>query len=388
MPRRDRVRLAVIALFFGLRIPLLFVRQPFYDELFTHWIAAKSFGGILHALQSDSGPPLYYFVAHALGNPPIVALRLISLVFASIALVALLRANYVAAAALVAAFPPAVLFAVDARNYALCAMFVTLGVLAVDRNKPYHAAIAFLVAAYSHYYGVLFFPLVFLSGRLKPAATLLLFAPWAWVALHQPKAAMAWMKAGGYPEALLARPPLVLLLLASALVIAGAWPFNRFTTMTVIPAFLAIPIYVPLRFESVIASPLALWLGTSARRVVFVALLAVFTTMSIIGIVEHATRPVDAYRDAAMRVRDIRLPVVASGYLYLETVMLRPAIAFPPEQAEHPGWRIAATSGRGLPAGTFLWIGERAAPELSIIRQSRVVQPLYINARAMIVRVR
>jgi len=68
--------------------------------------------------------------------------------------------------------------------------------------------------------------------------------------------------------------------------------------------------------------------------------------------------------------------------------MIRPATAFPAEQALHPGWRASATSGSELPAGTFIWIGERAAPELSIIRRSRRVEPLYVNARAMIARVR
>ena len=52
----------IVALFLAARIPLLFVRQPFFDELFTHWIAAKSFGGILEALRFDSGPPLYWMV--------------------------------------------------------------------------------------------------------------------------------------------------------------------------------------------------------------------------------------------------------------------------------------------------------------------------------------
>ena len=376
-------------LFLATRLPLLFLRQPFYDELFTRWIAAKPFGGIAHALQSDSGPPLYYFALHALGNPSLPVARTISLLFATVALVALLRANQMAAAALLAAFPPAVLFAVDARSYALCAMFITLGARAVDRERPYCAAIAFVLAAYSHYYGALFFPLVFFCReRLRPALVLLLFAPGLWLALHQPREAMSWMIRARYPEALFVQPPIAVVVITALLMIAAAWPFNRFTWMTLIPSALAIPIYVPLRFESVIASPLGLWLGTSARRIVFIALLTAFASITALGIIDHAARPTDDYRDAAMRVRDARETVVASGYLYLETVSVRPALAFPPEQAEHPGWRTNAATGRGLPAGTFLWIGERGAPELSIIRQSRVVQPLYINARAMIARVR
>ena len=382
-------RMGIVALFFALRVPLLFLRQPFFDELFTRWIAAKPFTGILHALRSDSGPPLYYFLVHALGDPPVLLVRVASLLFATIALLALLRAGQVAPALLLAVFPPAVLFAVDARNYALCAMFVTFGVLAVDRQRPYRAAIAFVLAAYSHYYGALFFPLLILcKERVRPFLVLLLFAPGVWLAWSQPRAAISWMSRFRYPEALFARPPIAVLIAVALLLIAAAWPLNRFTLMTLIPTALAIPIYVPLRFESVIASPLALWLGASARRIVLIALVAALAAVSVFGIVDHAARPIDDYRDAAMRIRNAREPVVATGYLYLETVSMRPAIAFPPEQGQHPGWRATATSGRGLPAGAFLWIGERGAPELSILRRSRIVEPLYVNSRAMIARVR
>ena len=72
--------LLIATLFLALRIPLLVVRQPFFDELFTRWIAGKSFGGILVALRFDSGPPLYYFIVHAMGDPSIVATRALSLV--------------------------------------------------------------------------------------------------------------------------------------------------------------------------------------------------------------------------------------------------------------------------------------------------------------------
>lgn len=379
----DDRRLGIVAgvLFLSTRVPLLFLRHPFFDELFTQWITAKSFGGILQALQSDSGPPLYYFLVHVLGHP-----RLLSLAFATIGFAALLRARLYAAALLLAAFPPAVLFAVDARSYALCAMFVTLGILALDRERPYHAAIAFVLAAYSHYYGVLFFPL--LMGRLKPALILLLFAPGLWLAMHQPRQAMDWMQHFAYPDALFVRPPVVLLLLMAAL-LAGAMVKSRIPPpKVVIPYLLSIPIYVPLRFESVVATPLMQWLASS-RRVVYFGLLACFLMWTGIGIADHARRPVDPYRDAALHVRDARETVVASGYLFLETAVLRPdVIAFPPEQAQHPGWRAVATSGSGLPAGTFLWIGERNAPELSILRQERFVEPVYANAGAIVVRVR
>ena len=391
----------ILILFLAPRIALLYVRQPFFDELFTHWISAKPLGGILQALHYDSGPPLYYFLMHLLGNPPILVARGLSLLFATIALVALLVRRQFTAAALLAVFPPAVLFAVDARAYALCAMFVTLGILALDSDKPYATAIAFVAAAYSHYYGALF--IVLLARRWRALAlAIVLFAPGAWLALHQPRGSMAWVGSfPQYPEALFARPPLWLIAVAAVLLVVAAVRVNRYTVMTLVPLALALAlrVYFPLRFESVIATPLVLWLAdveagfsppgrAKARPHILIALLiAVWLAICAVGIFDHLQRPIDDYRDAALHLRDVREPVVASGYLYLETIMVHPAIAFPAEQALHPGWRAPATSGSELPPGTFIWIGERYAPELALIRRSRSITPLYVNGRALIVKV-
>jgi hypothetical protein len=397
----------IALLFLAPRIALLYVRQPFFDELFTRWIAARPFTGILQALRYDSGPPLYYFVIHALGDPPLLVIRAISLFFAMVALLALLVARRFTAAALLAVFPPAVLFAVDARPYALCAMFVTLGVLALEFRRPYLAALVFVAAAYSHYYGALFIPLIGVAAGVSPAGgrprtagptllALALFAPGAWLALHQPRGSMAWI--GGhpaYPEVLFARPSLWLTIIAAALLIAAAVRLNRFTAMTLIPLALALAlrIYFPLRFESVIAAPLVLWLAVSSYRLLIPPLIAVGLALCSIGVIEHWQRPMDDYRAAAVQLRQIAAPierVVASGYLYLEAVSVlgeRRVEAFPPEQALHPGWRAAVPPGSPPPPGVFLWIGERAAPELAIIRRSRRIAPIYVNSRAAIVKV-
>ena len=366
------------------------MRQPFFDELFTRWIAAKPFAGILDALHYDSGPPLYYFIVHLLGDPSITVLRVMSLLFASIALVALLARGHLTAAALLAVFPPAVLLSVDARAYALCAMFVTIGILALDAERPYAAALAFVAAAYTHYYGVLFFPLLFTRGRLKASVTLLLFAPGAWLALHQPRGSMAWIGAfPQYPDVLFVRPPLWLLIVAGLLLAAAAYRLNRYAAMTLIPLALALVlrIYFPLRFESVIAAPFVLWIAASSRKILIPLLIAAGLLICAFGVVDHATRPIDDYRAAAEYVRNAPGPLVASGYLYLETISLRPAVAFPAEQALHPGWRATAASGSELPPGSFIWIGERLAPELTLIRRSRHVTPLYVNQNAAVVKV-
>jgi uncharacterized membrane protein len=177
------------ALFLALRLPLLVTRAPFFDELFTRWIAGRSFAGLLSALRYDSGPPLYYFIVHAIGDPAVEATRVLSLLFAAISIAVILRAKMTAggggphtetgvgpasspailAAVLLAVFPPAVLFAADARAYALCAMCVTIAVLAVDDDRPFVAALALVLAAYSHYYGVLFFPILLMDAA-GPAA--------------------------------------------------------------------------------------------------------------------------------------------------------------------------------------------------------------------------
>jgi hypothetical protein len=381
----------VFVLFLAARVPLLFLRQPFYDELYTQWIRGQS---VLHALQFDSGPPLYYWLLQLMGPMPLFAVRTLSLVFGAVALVAILGAEKLgqsrfAAAALLAVFPPAVLSAVDARAYALCAMFVTIGIVALAYEKPWLAAAAFVLAGYSHYYGVLFFPLLYKRWRALAVAAVL-FVPGFWLAMHQPAAARQWMRFS-WPDALFVRPPLLLAIMIALLLIAAALRANRFAVATLVPLAiaLALGVYVPLRFEAVIAVPLMLWIAP-ARKVILIPLGVAFAAWTALGIVEHALRPPDDYRAAAGWVAEnvpAGEPVVASGYLYLETIAQRPAIAFPPEQALHPGWRAVARSGSGLPPSAFTWIGERNAPELEFIRRARRIDPLYMNSNAIVVKV-
>ncbi len=401
--RRDAfLSIGIAALFLAPRLALLWARQPFFDELFTRWIAAQSFAGILGALHHDSGPPLYYFLIHLLGDPPLIVIRALSLAFAAGALAALLVARQFAAAALLAVFPPAVLFAVDARGYALCAMFVTFGVLA--RNR-YAAALWFVAAAYTHWYGALFIPTLLLpkSGNRQPttdnflasALAIVLMLPGAFLAIHQPRASLAWVGGfPGWPAGLFVRPPLWLLIASGVLMLIAAVRLNRFAVMTLVPLARAFALvgWFPLRFESVIAAPLVLWLGASARRWMIPLLAAAWLGICGIGIRDHLQRPLDDYRAAALQLPRLVQPgepVVASGYLYLEalTVLGDRVQAFPPEQAVHPGWRATAPPGSEPPPGAFLWIGERAAPELAILRRDRSVTPLYLNSRAAILKV-
>ncbi len=389
MKREGAAAAGILALFFALRLPLLHYRQPFFDELFTRWISAKSFAGIVEALRYDSGPPLYYFLVHLF-----VAGRLISLIASLIVVVLLLREKHFLAATFVAVFPPSVLFAADARAYALCALFVTIGVL-----YEKYDAIAFVLAAYTHFYGVLFFPLLVRKPK-SLALAILLFVPGFALAAVQPAGARQWMTFA-WPEALFTRPPLALAIVGG-LALLGSLRWNKYLAMVLVPLALAIVlrVYVPLRFDSVIATPLALCVaeGVKARKgmlqeALAAGVLGVAAIWSVLGIVDHANRPLDDYwRIAAWTVHNVSRQdrIIASGYLYLETVEAgRPdALAFPVEQAMHPGWRAFATAKDVVPQPPYIWIGERGSRELGLIAAHHRVEPLCVNARAMVARIR
>jgi len=399
---RFAVGAAIAGLFVALRVALWLARQPFYDELFTVWIARKSFGEILAALRLDSGPPLYYFLVHLIPAP-----RAISFAASLVALLAMLRRRHFTAATLLALFPPAVLFAVDGRAYALCAMFVTIGVLALDDDREWVAAFAFVLAAYSHYYGLLFFPL--LLRRPRSLVVTILALPTLWLALHQPKQAMGWVAAGHYPDALFTPIPRTLLIAGLLLTLAAAGRrWNIFALATIVPIAMAIAftlagrsVYVPLRFESVLAVPLLLWIGSAVeawtlpvRRALVGAMALVFGIVTSFGIADHVRRPLDPYFEAVAHLPAGEGPVVATGYLYLETAITRPdAEAFPAAQALHPGWRAAPPAAalraeRDRLPPRFLWLGETSSPELAILFERYRVTPLFSNQAALVARMR
>jgi len=401
----SRLRPALIFLLFAAAsIPLLVVRAPFFDELFTRWISAKPFTEIVPALRWDSGPPLYYLVVCLLGDPSVTMTRILSLLCAAISLLVILRAKNMIAALLLAVFPPAILFAADARAYAMCAMFVTIAVLAIDDDRPYVAALALVAAAYVHYYGVLFFPILLLGRHERRrwyalATAVLLFLPGFWLAMHQPDEARAWMKVA-WPDVLFIRPPIAIAIIG-AIAVAMSVRVNRYALMVLIPVILAIVlrVYVPLRFEAVIAAPLVLWLAESLKQNRFrvpltAAIVGVGVLWTALGILDHASRPPDSYRQAATWIAN-NIPanesVVASGYCYLETMMNGHSrvAAFPIEQGIHPGWRALPKPGLHSPAGAFFWTGERRAPELRVLQgDRRIIEPLFINDRAMVALVR
>lgn len=421
MTRRDEriAALAIALIFLAVRAGIAWARDPFFDELFTVWLARRPFSGILPALLHDSGPPLYYFLARI---PSVMGERALATTIAAVPMVLLFREKRWTAAMLLAVHPAAALFAATARPYALCGALLAIGILLLERERVGGAAVVFVAAAYTHFAGAFFLPLLLL-GRAPLRRRLLVcvlagiaFLPALWLATTQPRAATAWMTPPNVPQMLSAfaflsddpGAPVVVTLLTFALTAVAVSHSWRYAPYVLIPFVAAIglsflrPAYFPIRFASLIAFPLVLWIEDSLARwgrVPRAALLASLVTLGfgaiVLGIITHLQRPLGDYREAALILRQHLppgMPVVATGYLYLESVAQlgdTRVQAFPAEQATHPGWRVLPTThhnATALPRGAFLWIGERLAPEGGALRGRRTAI-LFENERAVIVNV-
>ena len=434
---------AVVLLFLAVRVVLLLARDPFFDELWTVWMARHPIGDVIPALLHDSGPPLYYFIARI---PSVVALRWMSLIFATGTLALLVWRRQFLAAALLAVYPAAALYAVDARAYALCGLLVAAGVLLLDAGRPLPAAVAFVAAAYSHYYGVLFFPLLLFPRHLggevpRPAKrgeggrrsgeglsafllAIVLYIPGFWLAFHQPVEATAWNAhqpllaplydasfAGHYSPVTFATPPVALVAISFLLLIVAVARSWRFAPAVLIPILLAIgfqlsgrSVYFPLRFESVLAVPLMLWIASSlqrwpaiGRRAIAGALMLIGAVVIERGIVDHLQRPLDPCTAATLFVaRAGGAPAIVAGdycYLHAWTTFGPRVIAFPSEQAQHPGWHrfitleAAQAAARSLPRSGFVWIGQMHTAEFAALVQMRRTRPLFRNGMAIVLHV-
>jgi len=218
---------AAVLLGTAARVAVLVIRPLWADEIFTLTLAKKSVPEILAALRVDSGPPLHYLLAHFLlapfGTAPGPAdglVRILSLVASLLHLPLLVvvarrlgrPALGLPAAALFAIFPLAVAYAAEGRAYALASLLTLVAFerALTLRERPHPAVAAGLTlaaagAVLTHYLAV--FPIAALAILVvdsRPAsrraliisgfAAAVITAPWAPTALHQPRAAMAWLK--------------------------------------------------------------------------------------------------------------------------------------------------------------------------------------------------
>lgn len=420
-PRGEgRAAVALLVAFLLVRLWFLVVREPFFDELFTIWVASQPVSELLPILRLDSGPPLYYLIAR---TTDLGALRLLSLAFATAGFVTLLLWRPLgpmrfAAATLIVLHPPSVIYAVDARAYALTGALITLAALLLSSRRPFAAAAALVVAAYAHFLAVLFFPILLLERRRGAAAlglAAVAFAPGAILALSQPAEAMAWQMpesplaplmalayVGNYPEALLRTPPLWLVLSAAAVTLAAlarAWRFAPYVLIpvggAVVLALTGRDVYTPLRFESLLAAPLALWIGDSLRvwkREAAITLAVLLTAAGGFtlwrGAMAFAAAPENhwiATVTNASKVARRGEPVVVTGYYVLAAAATldRPFVAYPEEQLAHPGWRRAVShaeasaAAQRLPGGPFVIVGDIGDAELQAVAGDRGLRVLH-----------
>ncbi|HXG57852.1 MAG TPA: hypothetical protein VNL91_02410 [Thermoanaerobaculia bacterium] len=433
---RSPILLGAAALFLVPRIALLLRREPDIDELFTAWIARKDLGAMIRTLLLDSGPPLYYVLLHAVDfvSPMSVGLaRLISIAagLATLALVATYSRS-AAAALLLAVYPQHVFFSAEARAYAICALLAGFAVVALDRwvasRQPKDVAAAaatLLLAAYTHYYGVLFFPLPIavallardrrriLEGAAATAALALLYVPGFLLASRQPEEAISWMRIGDDFERVLivagsllrigfdARMAMgepwqtaVFRILSFAVLLVALWQTRRsaralrFLLGALVPVGAALAVaamgrtaYFPIRFESVLSVPVVLWITAATASLAPKWSRGVVATAVVIGSIASSLlvlryvpprNPERQIARLAARSAPPGIPIVASGLTYLELqAARRPIVPFPRDYELHPGRRPAPGAvARDLPSlrPPLLWAGDLRSPEAAAIR--------------------
>jgi mannosyltransferase len=391
------------------RLWLLVARPLWHDEVFTVWASRLSPGGLLRALSFDSGPPLFYllekpFVAAAegLGLSDSVARLLpflaVFLLFAGAR--SLPRGGPRRRFLLLAASSPfLLLYAAEARAYAVVALFGFALFLLCNNGTPgprRTALIALTTALllWTHYLAIFLVAsllvVAFIQRRRMSAlgigAGILLFLPWVPVLLAQPDAATSWIRepvgnsAAGFLAALgggirvpapLGWPlpgPLFLLacaagiaLLASLFLFRPAQPqtrAGRAVVLLTLGGILAASFWRPLAFagrSEMVVVPIWLWLlaqsseESRAVRLAGGAAAALGAVASLLLLV--SPRPTLPYASLVARLEahahngDV---VIATANLYLPARLARDrghlvaeVWAFPADLADHPGWFVA-----------------------------------------------
>lgn len=197
---------------------LLLLRRPlWFDEIFTVWAARLPIEALLDALETDSGPPLFYLLA----KPFVLLAERLRLSDAAARAVPFLAGLAVFAGAfalppgrvrrrfvlLAAVSPLLLLYSAEARAYSLLALlcFALFLFGAVVRETPVAlTATALLSAAalYTHYLAIFAVAAVVLVAAAEKRARSALsaltggltFVLWVPVLLRQPPEAVAWLR--------------------------------------------------------------------------------------------------------------------------------------------------------------------------------------------------
>lgn len=396
---------ALVLLAVGARLWLLVARALWHDELFTLWAARLPLAKLLEALRHDSGPPLFYLLekpivllAEAVRSDALARL----LPFAATVLLffaarSLPRKGGRAWFLMLAASSPLLLvYAAEARAYALLALLDLLLFLLLFRGEPTPGrlaggAAAVALALWTHYLALFFvlaaaFRLATRRSFRALGALLvgaLLFLPWTPVLAVQPREATAWMReaigdsllafvaalggAGRIPDPLGGPLPSALVWAGAAagvaLAVAVALASRRdpacadaailtlLTMVFVLGASLARPVGFGGRTEMAVlpiwlwavsrgaaAGRKARWLAGAGAALAAVSSLLLLARPSAEPRFSSVLAPLEQFADRQDRV-------VATGAFYLPARLASdrgdlaaPVTAFPPELAIHPGW--------------------------------------------------
>jgi hypothetical protein len=400
--KRDRTAAALAGGTLILRTVFLLRRPPWFDEIFTQWIARQAPARIVAHLRLDSGPPLFYLLAtpfvrmgEILHFPP--AARLLSFAAIGLLFFAAIRPRYSAGprfAILLAASPLLFFYSGEARQYALLAAASFGLFLAALRSRDTSgfrlaAALAAAVLPWIHYLGlfVVAGSLLICAIRKRWASAALqlagacLFLAWLPVTAIQPSFSIAWNRSAassllrapqafgfwgevpGYFSAW--RPPAAgagiaigIALLASAAMrarksraVCDALAFSFLPLALVFFANIFRPIYFPGRTEMA-TLPVALWaLARASRRSLAANALTIAASVAgfavIAGAFVHPPGPYPYSETAKLMVSRTRpgdLVVAAdANYLPLRIEKDRGELAaslvgVPFEIESHPGW--------------------------------------------------
>lgn len=200
----------------AIRLGLLATRPFWHDELFTLWAARLSLPSLIRALRQDSGPPLFYLLerpwvhlAEALHADSFARVLPWIAAFTLFAAAAHLPsgAERLWFLGLAAASPLLLVYAAEARSYAVLALLDLAAFFLLFRGQPTVrrmavAAVVLAAAVWTHYLALFFLAgaglLLVATRRWRGAAAVaaagLAFLPWAPVLLVQPAAATAWIQ--------------------------------------------------------------------------------------------------------------------------------------------------------------------------------------------------
>jgi|GEM_PF-1525827 len=212
--RRPPWEVLIAALAGALYAVAAFSKPPWHDELFTRWLSAHSFAGILDGLKGDSGPPLYYVLMHLwggiIGDEPAI-LRLFSalcILMAGWFFVRIMKRIQVplpapALLVLFYLFPLNLFYAVEARAYALLMLLVWIFLdILFSSRRVWALSLVFALMLYTHNLAVLYLPLLillpFAMRRLRllgvPILAGLAYWPFLPTLLSQPRESILWMQ--------------------------------------------------------------------------------------------------------------------------------------------------------------------------------------------------